>query len=167
MSDMSSFRIRPRFKHQIPLKKEALEKRIIEQLKEHKQFSSHYLPGHIYIKFNTALQHFWSPQLHLSFDEEEGKTIVRGLYGPNPTVWAIFFFSYLILGLVACFVSIWGFSVWSLGKGAEILWALPVIGIIALIMYVASQFGQKMAAQQMFDIHHFYENITKDKVEIS
>ncbi|MEQ8924651.1 MAG: hypothetical protein RLO81_02495 [Fulvivirga sp.] len=163
---MSSFRIRPRFKHKISLKKEELESRIIEQLKTQKQLSSHYLPGHIYIKINSALQHFWSPQLHLSFDVEEDKTIVRGLYGPNPTVWAIFFFGYVILGLMACFVAVWGFSVWSLGKDADILWALPVIGLIALIMYLASQFGQKMAAQQMFDIHHFYESITKDKVEV-
>ena len=163
---MSSFRIRPRFKHQLSGDKKEIEDRMCAELKNQKQFSFHHIPGHIYIKIHSSMQHFWSPQLHLSFDEEDNKVIVRGLYGPNPTVWAVFFFGYVILGLLACFVGIWGFSLWSLKKDADILWALPILGGIAIIMYLASQFGQKVAAQQMFDIHHFYERVTKDKIVV-
>lgn len=164
---MSSFRIRPRFKHQIAGEKDALENRICEALKEQKQFSSLQLPGHIYVKIHPAHQHFWSPQLHLTFDQDNDHVIIRGLYGPNPSVWAVFFFGYVILGLLACFIAVWGFSVWSLGKEADILWGLPILMLMASILYLASQFGQKMAAQQMYDIHHFYENLTQDRVEVN
>lgn len=163
---MSSFRIRPRFKHQITGQKEVLENLIKEKLKTQTQFKSTYLPGHIYIKITASQQHLWSPQLHLTFEQEDSHVIIRGLYGPNPTVWAVFFFGYVILGLLACFVSVWGFSLWSLGKSVDVLWGLPLLSIIAIVMYITGQFGQKMAAQQMFDIHHFYESVTQDKVII-
>ncbi|MEQ9168729.1 MAG: hypothetical protein RLO12_20900 [Fulvivirga sp.] len=163
---MSSFRIRPRFKHQVAGQKEALENLIKEKLKTQTQFRSTHLPGHIYIRIHPTQQHFWSPQLHLTFEQEEGHVIIRGLYGPNPTVWAVFFFGYVILSLLACFVAVWGFSLWSLNKPVDVLWGLPVLAIIAAVMYIAGQFGQKMGAQQMFDMHHFYESIIHDKVII-
>lgn len=161
---MSSFRIRPRFKHLINESRQDLEERICLALKEEKQFIYSHLPGHLYIKIHPAHQHFWSPQLHLSLEEQEGQVLVRGLYGPNPTVWAIFFFGYIIMGLVGLFLGMYGLSLWSLGKEVSILWSIPALAVVALILYLASQAGQKFAAQQMFDIHHFYERVTKDKV---
>jgi len=161
---MSSFRIRPRFKHLINERQHDLEQRICLALQEEKQFIYSHLPGHLYIKIHPAHQHFWSPQLHLTLEEQEEQVLVRGLYGPNPTVWAIFFFGYIIIGLLALFLGMYGLSLWSLGKDVSILWSIPALGVLALILYLASQAGQKFAAQQMFDIHHFYERVTKDKV---
>jgi hypothetical protein len=163
---MSSLRIRPRFKHILKTQKEELVDKICASLEKEKQFSFHRLPDHIYIKIHSAHQHFWSPQLHLTFEQEEEQAIVRGLYGPNPSLWAIFFFGYIILSLLATFIGIWGFSLWSLGKDTTILWGIPILGILALVLYFAGQVGLKIAAQQMFDIHHFYEGITKDKVVV-
>ena len=123
-----------------------------------------YLPGHLYIKIDPSHQHFWSPQLHLTFEEESEQVLVRGLYGPNPTVWALIFFGYVALGILSLFIGMWGFSRYSLGMDATVLWAIPMFGVMALVLYIAGQMGQKLGAQQMFDIHHFYEAITKDKV---
>ncbi len=164
---MSSLRIRPRFKHIITAEKEALVKNICGSLEKEEQFSFHHLPDHLYISIHPAYRHFWSPQLHLTFEQEEEQVIVRGLYGPNPSLWAVFFFGYIILGLLATFIGIWGFSLWSLGKEATILWGIPVLGVLALGLYIAGQVGQKIAAQQMFDIHHFYEGSTEGKVVVN
>ena len=164
---MSSFRIRPRFKHLIQGNKDELEGQICEALDKEGQFIYHHLDDHIYIKIHPDKQHIWSPQLHVSFEQEDEAIIVRGLYGPNPTVWAFFFFGYAVIGLVILFVGMWGFSLWSLDQDASILWVLPVMVGVGIIMYLISQAGQKLGAQQMFDIHHFYESITKDKVVVS
>lgn len=126
-----------------------------------------FLPGHVYIRINPSEQHFWSPQLHLTLLQEDEEVIVRGLYGPNPSLWAVFFFSYVAIGLLCLFVGMWGFARYSLGMEAGILWLIPVLGVLALVLYFASQAGQKMGAQQMFDIHHFYESFTKNKVLVS
>jgi hypothetical protein len=163
---MSSFRLRPRFKHHITGQKDSLERRIKDALTDHEKFVVQHLPGHLVIKLKPGLRHNWSPQLQLSFEQDEQVVVVRGLYGPNPTLWAIFFFGYLALSVLSLFVAVWGFSLWSLGKPAGILWLIPVFSVIALILYLAAQGGQKLGAQQMFDLHHFYESLTQSSVSI-
>lgn len=165
---MSSFRIRPRFKHLIKnSNKEELEKHICDELRKTKAFVFTHIIGHIYIKIHPKEQHVWSPQLHLSFEQEDENVIVRGLYGPNPTVWALFFFGYVGLGILSLFAGIWGTSLWSLGRDASVLWLIPVFAALAGGLYVVSQTGQKLGAQQMFDIHHFYENLSHDKIVVN
>lgn len=161
---MSSFRIRPRFKHFIKTDKDEIESTITNALTSQKQFVFSYLPGHICIKVHPSERHSWSPQLDLSFEQEGETVIVRGLYGPNPTLWVIFFFGYAIISILSLFAMVWGFSVWTLGGSPSILWAIPALAAAALILYLISQTGQKLGAQQMFDIHHFYEGITKDRI---
>ena len=163
---MSSFRIRPRFKHFIRTDKEELEQSISAGLANEKLFVFQQIPGHVCIKIHPSERHVWSPQLDLSFEQEGDTVIVRGLYGPNPTLWVLFFFGYAIIGIVSLFLAIWGFSVWTLGGDTYFLWALPVLGVAAIILYLVSQTGQKLGAQQMFDIHHFYEGITKDRIVV-
>jgi hypothetical protein len=165
---MSSFRIRPRFKHMIAnSQKELLEYTIRTALEQGKQFTCSHLPDHMYIRIHPSERHFWSPQLHLSFEQDESNVLVRGLYGPNPTVWAFFFLGYVAIGILALFLGMWGASLWSLGRDASILLGIPVLAALAVGLYLFSQAGQKLGAQQMFDIHHFYEDITRDKVIVS
>lgn len=161
---MSSFRIRPRFKHLIDATQEDLEQKIGEALEQEDEFIHTYLPGHIYIKIHPKSQHIWSPQLHLTFEKSDKQVIVRGLYGPNPTIWAFFFFGYVATGILSLFIGMWGLSLYTLGNDASILWVIPGLSLVALVLYLVSQTGQKLGAQQMFDIHHFYEELVRDKI---
>lgn len=163
---MSSFRIRPRFKHYIKADKAELERTISTALEQEKLFTYYHIPDHICIKIHPNERHIWSPQLDLSFDQDGENVIVRGLYGPNPTLWALFFFGYVIIGLLALFLGIWGLSVWMIGGDTSLLWAIPGLGLAAFLLYLFSQTGQKLGAQQLFDIHHFFENITKDRIRV-
>lgn len=164
---MSSFRIRPRFKHFITADKEELERRISMALAQEKQFTYYHIPDHICIKIHPSERHIWSPQLDLSFEQEGETVIVRGLYGPNPTLWALFFFGYILLGLFAIFLGIWGLSVWMIGGDISILWGIPGLGLAAFLLYLFGQTGQKLGAQQLFDIHHFFETITTDRILVT
>ncbi len=162
---MSSFRIRPRFKHFIKANKADLERSICAALEQEKQFVFLHVPDKLLsIKINPQERHIWSPQLDLSFEQEGENVIVRGLYGPDPRLWVIFFFGYVVIGFASLLISIWGLSVWMIGGDTTILLALPVLGFLALLLYLFSQTGQKLGAQQLFDIHHFYERVSKDRI---
>lgn len=164
---MSSFKIRPRLKHQIIGQQRQVEEDIKTSLERNsKDLSITYVPGHIYIKIKPEDQHFWSPQLHLSFEQDEEQVTIRGLYGPNPTVWAIFFFGYAALGILSLFLGMWGLSRWSLGMDASVLWSIPILASLAIFLYVIAQSGQKLGAQQMFDIHHAFEQVSGEHVRI-
>lgn len=163
---MSSFRIRPRFKHQLPGKQEETEALILHHLQTHPDFIVSHLKGHIYVKSDPKKQHLWSPQLHLTFEEIDDHVIIRGLYGPNPTLWAIFFFAYVSLGILSLFIGMWGLSRYSLGMSSQMLWFLPAFIVLALFLYFSAQAGQKLGAQEMFDMHHTYEESVKGKVKV-
>jgi hypothetical protein len=165
---MSSFRIRPRFKHLCNVDQDEIEKRMKAAL-DHPDADcvAVTLPGHLYLKIPIEERHFWSPQLHVTFEKSEEGTIVRGLYGPNPTVWAIFFFGYVALGLVFFFAGMWGLSRLSLDMSAGVLWVLPIAAGLALILYFIAQTGQKIGAEQMYRLHLFYEGTIGKKTHIN
>jgi len=164
---MTSYHIRPRFQEIIAASPEVIQHRI--QAYAETVTDCHLtdgVPGHLVVKIPPADQHYWSPQLGLTFEEHEEGTLVRGLYGPNPTVWLLFMFGYGTLGTIALFIAIIGFSQKNLGIDAPILWVLPVLAAAALTLYLIAQFGQKIGAEQMFTLHHFYEAAVGHRVHV-
>lgn len=165
---MSSFRIRPRFKIKVNVSTEALVKLLKTELKEKEDSAcvGSVLENYAVIKIPLKERHFWSPQLSLSYDELNGETEIRGLYGPNPTVWAVFFFGYAALGIIGLFIAVIGFSRHTLDMPTNILWGLPIIGALAVILYIIAQTGQKLGAENMYTLHHFFEDTIHKKVHI-
>lgn len=165
---MSSFRVRPRFKHLVAKSINEVETEILASLATTQEiYTAGFVTGHSHLLIPIKERHFWSPQLHLSTEATEEGTIIRGLYGPNPTVWGLFFFGYVALGMAFFFTGFWGLTQWSLGQPAMVLWALPFITGMAFVLYFIAQFGQKVGAEQMYRLHHFYEGIFQNKVNIS
>ena len=165
---MTSFRIRPRFLKTIELPSDKLEERIQYALqKPNCPLSGVITSGHVYLKIPPQERHFWSPELHLSLEKkEDGTTLVRGTYGPHPVVWFYFLMGYMALAVSSLFVTIIGLSRLSLGLSAHILWLLIVFGLATLLMYLASQTGQKLGVEQTFRIHHCFEEMIGEQVHI-
>lgn len=166
---MSSLRIRPRFREELPLSISEYKLQLSKALDESSEFSGLVSERYAVIKIPPAERHYWSPQLALTIEPYEDKEgiFIRGLYGPKPSVWAVFFMSYAALGVLSLFVGVFGLSQLLLEKPAPILWLIPLFTLIALILYLVAQAGQKVGAEQMFRIHHFYEGLFRDKVRIS
>jgi hypothetical protein len=164
---MSSFRIRPRFKQQLKTDLREIKDRVKEALKNPKNpYSATYLPNQITLRVLPEDRHFWSPQLNLTLEEKEEGTLIRGLYGPNPSIWAMFFFAYASLGIIILFAGMVVLSQLSLGMETPLWWVIPLSSSLALLVYLIAQAGQKLGAQQMFDLHHFYEETLGERVHI-
>lgn len=166
---MSSFRIRPRFREELPIKGSAYVHQLKEAIDSSTEFTGMVSDNYAVIKIPSDERHYWSPQLALTIEpyEEKEAVFIRGLYGPKPSVWAVFFMSYAALGVLSLFVGVFGLSQIMLKKPAPILWLIPAFALVALVLYLIAQAGQKVGAEQMFRIHHFYEGLFKDKVRIS
>lgn len=166
---MTSFRTRPKFKITssrnvidiVRLLADALEKTSLPV--EGKVFNSHGL-----LRIKPEQQHYWSPQLSISFEEtEDNQTIIRGMYGPNPSVWAIFLMGYILLGLGIFFMTMIGLVRMNLKLDASILWIVPFLMGGTFILWLVAQTGQKVGAEQTFMIHHFFEESINDQIHIS
>ena len=165
---MTSFRNRPRFiQTSLDSPDEIHDKFKSRMAEKDAPVCGVVIPNHIVLKILPDQRHYWSPQLSLSLEIRDHATLIRGLYGPNPAVWASFFFGYAILGIIALFASMIGLSQWFLGINAYWLWAVPICLFLSLILYLIAQAGQKVGAQQMFDLHHFYEKTMQEKVFIN
>jgi len=164
---MTSFRIRPRFRQLRNEKPEEIEKAFKKKIESNKdQFTGIFMEGHITLKIRAKNRHFWSPQLNLSLETFQDKTVIRGLYGPNPTVWAIFFFGYASLGIILIIAGMLLLSQYMLEMETKLWWVIPACIFTGLILYVIAQMGQKIGASQMFDLHHLYEETLGEKIEI-
>ncbi|MDH5366151.1 MAG: hypothetical protein OEW67_04140 [Cyclobacteriaceae bacterium] len=118
--------------------------------------------NHHFITFHIPVndQHYWSPQLTLTFDELDEVTTIRGLYAPRPTVWTMFVFFYSVIGMAILVVGTLGLSYKMLDKPADILWWTPVLAIVFMTLYLVAYFGQKMGHKQIETLHNFFEEAT-------
>ncbi|RLD69046.1 MAG: hypothetical protein DRI95_01265 [Bacteroidetes bacterium] len=165
---MSSFRIRPQFKVIINKSKEDIENKIKDHIqKKSTKFIAQQIPGFIILKIPEPERHFWSPELSLTFEKKENGTLIKGLYGPKPSIWSFFSFSYIGLAVFTFFAFIFGSVQLSLDQEAPIFWSLSIFVSIALGIYLIAQFGQKVGVEQTFRLHHFFEETVGKKVHIN
>ncbi len=164
---MTSFRVRPRFRQEVDMPPEQLVGMIKEYVIQHSGLcDATFLKNHITLKIPHSQQHFWSPQLDVSLEEQEGGSLMRGLYGPKPSVWTLFMFAYSLVGILILFLSLTTFSKWSLGLAIPEAWAIPVLGLVGLGLYFISQVGQKLGAEQTFQLHHIFEEALHQRFRI-
>lgn len=162
-----SIRVRPRFRFYVRKKPSEIVALFREKLKdESNSYSGQLLDDFMVIKVIPSEQHYWSPQLTVSFSDEDDKTLVRGLYGPNPSVWLLFTFIHIATSVAAVFISIIGFSNMSLGLPSMILWIIPILAVISLIMYLIARAGRKLGEEQLIDLHTFFEEHIGEKIFI-
>lgn len=147
--------IRPRFKLQASQSKEEL----IDVIKVHgvndpTVVCSSYA-RFIKLKIPKKDQHYWSPVVSLSFDTLDGKTIVRGLIGPNENVWLMFTFFYAAVGILGTIGSIYAFTEWSLHSTLSYLWIIPITTVLLLSIFFTAKFGKRQGQTQMLHLLRF------------
>lgn len=153
--------IRPRFKIETKMSIEDLVSKIDTALKtENAVCKGHVFHGYAKLYMPIETQHFWSPQLTITFENIDNQTIIRGLYGPQPAVWTMFVFFYAVLIFAILVISIIGLSYWSLGKSTYILWWIPILMTVLGGLYFIAYSGQQLGKDEMLTIHHFLEKST-------
>jgi len=151
--------IRPRFKVVLALPMEVIIQKITQALKEKNAPIKGTVAGHhITLRIPLAKQHYWSPQLDLEIEEHPEGSLIRGLFGPSPSVWFMYIFFYSVLGFISLMVTIMGFSQLNLGLSARILWILPVTAVLFIFAYSTARAGQKLGAEEMHELYLFMLN---------
>lgn len=107
----------------------------------------------------TAHNEFWKPYLALRTETEEGKTVIRGIFGPSAAVWTFFMFLYFLFGVTfMVFVSIWAIT--RQIKSPDFPWAPEVTVLSAALLaitFIATKVGQRKAKNEMEQLKAFAE----------
>ncbi len=165
---MSSFHIRPRFEHTVDATPDATRARIVEFFSgQEPKFEVKAFPGFIGVHIAAAERRFWSPRLFLTIDATaEGTTRIHGTYGPEIEVWGIFLYGYLISGLLGTFSGVLAFAQYSTKSEPWGLWVVGGMTVVALLLYLGAQLGQKLGAWQTFLLHQSYQSAIGRPAEI-
>jgi hypothetical protein len=165
---MSSFRLRPRFSLCLPGSVDDVRERLTAALKKAgDKFDVKSFPGYLSLRVPEAEQHYWSPQLQISLDDEDGGTRLTGIYGPGTNMWASFLYGYLIVGSLGLFSGILGACQLCIGDSPWGLWIFGAMLAAAAGLYLSAQMGQKLAAWQTFQLHQVMEAAAGRSIEIS
>lgn len=166
---MSSFRIRPSFSHVVPHGRDATRQLILRSLAaHHHRFEVRAFPEFIGIHIAENERRFWSPRLFLSLEPDaDGSTRIAGTYGPEIEVWGIFVYGYIAAGLIATFAGIFGYAQTLVHTEPWGFWIVAGMGVVVTLLYAAAQFGQKLGAQQTYQLHQAYEAAIGRPAEIT
>jgi hypothetical protein len=160
---LDKIRTRPRFTMFTHLNKEQYAENLKIYLAEHRdEFSGNINKEIATICVQTDYESYWKPRLALRMETEDGKTSIRGVFGPSSAVWTFFmflYFSFSILWMVF-------FSMYYVEKqinSTEFPWALGAsFGMLFCIAltYAAARFGQHKSKDEMLKLRKFAEEST-------
>jgi hypothetical protein len=164
MTSTNDIVLRPRFKIELNTNNETILSQFESQKKTQKDFIVTRVDNHVFIKYPKEKQHFWSPQLHLEIDKvDDNKSLLHGLFGPNPTVWTMFMFlHFMVAGFFIAF-GIWAYTNWSLKTDYAIQLSLTFLMILIwFVLYFAGRIGRDTSKKDMFALRDFMNTIIKN-----
>lgn len=149
--------LRPRFKIAI----NQTNSEIIEKFKRIKSNPEGYkitsVDAHLFLRLPKNEQTFWSPQLHLElFELEENQSEIRGFFGPNPTIWTMFMFFHVAIGMLFLVDMVWLYSNINLNNpyGLQIGIGIGLI-LIWIALYIGGTVGKKKGKPGMQSLYGF------------
>ena len=147
--------LKPRFKMKFNESKEdILEHFRLHIEKDQGDYISKIVDHHIVFDVAKEKEHFWSPQLHVELETEEGFTIVKGILGPKPKIWTFFMFLHFAVAIAFFVFFVVFYSRWSLKQDYFIpmimCFLMPVVWVI---LYFVGQLGKKFGYDQMVELH--------------
>lgn len=161
MSLSNEIVLRPRFKKSLAFSAEEVLSAFESAAVTTRDFNVSRVDGHVFIRILKSEQHFWSPQLHLEITEDQTNgTILKGLFGPNPTVWTMFMFFHFILAILFIAAGIWLYTNISLQK--PLLFSVLTMSFIVLlwfVLYFAGRLGKQKGNAEMNALYAFMTDV--------
>lgn len=154
----SNIHLRPRFRMEYEESEQELISKFSDNLKDDNcKYCSKIVDGHIVIDIPKEENHFWSPQLNIEVEKLDDKTtIVKGLFGPKPTVWTLFMFFHFAVAVAFIGFAVMAYVQWSLksdySTALTVVIALPIVWVL---MYFLGRLGRSTGHKQMDELYKF------------
>lgn len=99
--------------------------------------------NHIWLHIVGMNKQYYSPHLHLELEEKsENETHIRGLFGPDPTLWTLFMFFHFIVAGIFLIFGMFMYSNYTMDK------SILINGIVMFLMVII-WFGLYFIAKQI------------------
>jgi len=162
--ELNRILLKPRFKLMFDASKEDIITQFRDSLdKDDCVYSSQIVGHHIVIDVPASEEHFWSPQLHVEIEEENDKTVVKGILGPKPKIWTFFMFLHFIVAIAFFVFFVIFYSRWSLDQEYMFYMVMCLLmPIVWVVLYFIGQLGKKFGYDQMSGLHNLLVNALRN-----
>ena len=154
MEPEKSIALRPRF--------EVESKKSVEQILERakilkSELKSDYqikiIDEHLYFYFSKEKRKYYSPFLHLELEANEGKTTVKGLFGPEQLLWTLFMFLHFIVAGLFLVFSMMAYTHWSLNQSIVLdVVVMTFMVVFWILLYVIARINREKGVPQMHEL---------------
>lgn len=156
---INPFEVRPRFELLSARSSADIDERFVTALEqEGTVIQGKTRRGYASLQPPADILHYWSPHVSITYEDTEEGTLIRGLYGPSPSVWTMFIFFYALIGMAILIITVIGLANLSIDNSGAILWALPVLVFLFFTLYIVSYTGQRKGHDQVEALHRFIES---------
>ena len=162
----NSIVLRPRFNKDVDMSIEKiLENAAILKEEVKADYRVKISDNHIFFFITLAKRRYFSPHLHVELIENEDKTThVKGLFGPDQTVWTFFMFLHFFVAGVFLVFLMMAYSHWSIKQSTTtdfIVMGLMVVFWFAL--YFQARINRRKCQPQMRVLEKLMEHILLNK----
>ena len=161
--------LRPRFKLEISRGHKLVLNDFGKAKAAQSDFVINCIDDHVFIKFPKEKQHFWSPQLHIEINEvSKDSCILRGLFGPSPTVWTMFMFLHFVVAVLFIGFGIWAYSNWSLEQSYTVqLSMMSFMVVVWIALYFAGSIGKTSSKKDMAALNDFMHRVIENEKSLN
>ncbi len=158
----NSIVLRPRFQKDVPKSMQSIleqaNKLKVEVKEDYRiKVSDH----HIFFFITLAKRKYYSPHLHVELIENEDKTThVKGLFGPDQSVWTFFMFMHFIVAGIFLIFMMVAYSNWTLKEPFVI--DLAVMGFMVVfwfLLYFQARINRKKCSPQMYKLEDLMNRV--------
>lgn len=156
--------LRPRFEKNVPKSIEQILEDASKLKEEVKQdYRIKVSDHHIFFFITLAKRKYYSPHLHIELTKnEDNSTYVKGLYGPDQTVWTFFMFLHFIIAGIFLIFAMIAYSNWSLKQ--PVGFDLVIMGLMVVLwfaLYFQARINRKKCMPQMEKLEDLMNSVLK------
>lgn len=154
MEPEKSIALRPRF--EVESKKsveQVLERAKILKSELKSDYQIKIIDEHLYFYFSKEKRKYYSPFLHLELEADEGKTIIKGLFGPEQLLWTLFMFLHFIVAGLFLVFSMMAYTHWSLNQSIVLdVVVMTFMVVFWILLYVIARINREKGVPQMHEL---------------
>lgn len=160
----NSIVLRPRFSQDVSKSMEEILKnasKLKNEVKENYRIkiSDH----HIFFFITLTKRKYYSPHLHVELTENQDKTTnIKGLFGPDQTVWTFFIFLHFIIAGIFLLFSMIAYSHWRLKQSTTL--DFIIMGLMVIFwfgLYFQARINRKKCQPQMHELNKLMSRIVE------
>ena len=107
------------------------------------------------LKMHGNRTRFWSPVFDISVVKNGKGSIIRGIVGPKPKIWAVFIFFYTLAAILFFLGILMLIYQWLFDMDELLVWSVPASIIIVILVTVAAKIGQQKGSGNACSVGFF------------